>query len=64
MNVGICLNERDGRQCRINSVLFADDAALIADVKSVCNGLRMKWQWCVCNALCVMYTSYIYFTIF
>ena len=31
MNVGVCLNERDGRQCRARSLLFADDAVLIAD---------------------------------
>ena len=31
MNAGVCLNERDGRQCRVSSLLFADDAVLIAD---------------------------------
>ena len=31
MKVGVCLNEGDGKQCRVNSLLFADDAVLIAD---------------------------------
>ena len=31
MNAGACLNERDGKQCRVNSILFANDAVLIAD---------------------------------
>ena len=30
MNAGVCLNERDGRH-RVSSLLFADDAVLIAD---------------------------------
>ena len=31
MNAGVCLNVREGRQCRVSSLLFADGAVLIAD---------------------------------
>ena len=31
MNAGVCLNERDGRQYRASSLLFTDNAVLIAD---------------------------------
>ena len=31
MNAGVCLNEINGRQCRVSSLLFSDDIVLIAD---------------------------------
>ena len=31
INAGVCLNERDGRQCRMSSFLFPDDTVLTAD---------------------------------
>ena len=31
MNVGACMKERDGRQCKVSSLMFTDDAMLIVD---------------------------------
>ena len=31
VNTGICLNERDEKQCRVSLLLLADDAVLIVD---------------------------------
>ena len=50
MNAGVCFNERDGRKCRVSSLLFADDAVLIADseerLKLALWGSRDElWDW-------------------
>ena len=31
INIDVCENDRDGRQCRMSSLLFADEAEPIAD---------------------------------
>ena len=31
MNACVCLDEREGRQCRVSSFLFADDVVMISD---------------------------------
>ena len=35
LNAGVCLNGRDGRQCRVRSLLVADDAVLITDSEEI-----------------------------
>ena len=38
MNARVCLNERDGRLCKLSSLLFTDDVVLIGD-----NDEYMQW---------------------